>query len=48
MNQKELTKTFMMTLLIEKLFGLHGLYENISVLQGLRKYDGNCEESLSK
>ena len=34
MKQEELTKTFMMFSSGEKLFGLHGLYESISKLQG--------------
>ena len=35
MNQKELTKTFMMISNWIKPFGLHGLYKNISALKGL-------------
>ena len=36
MNQKELTKTFMMISNLKKPFGLHGLYENNSALKGLK------------
>ena len=34
MNQKELSKTFIMILNWKKPFGLHGLYKNISALYG--------------
>ena len=36
MKRKQPTKTFMM-ISIEKPFGFHGLYEGISVLQGLKR-----------
>ena len=35
MNQEELTKTFIMISITKKTFGLHGLREKNSALQGL-------------
>ena len=35
MNQKELTKSFLLVSIWEKPFGRHGLYKHISALSGL-------------